>query len=159
MITTDLIRLLDDIELPSPGRWTISGRQPVELRTTGWRRRRRPAFATGELLVDDDPRRSTLSLVVTPLDPELADATLTVNAVLDSADASGTWLLHGTAVRGEATTPITIDVQYRGVYPQQRRSTAWLTIRSTVPSAGGRGRGDELFGHLNADAPDRPFCP
>ena len=150
MITTDLIRLLDDVELLSPGRWTISGRQPVELRTTGWRRRRRPAFATGALLVDDDPRRSTLSLIVTPLDPELADATLTVNAVLDSADASGTWLLHGTAVRGQATTPITIDVQYRGVYPQQRRSTAWLTIAAPFPA-----RGDELFGHLNADAPKR----
>ena len=121
MITRDLIRLLDDVELPSPGRWTISGRQPVELRTTGWRRRRRPAFATGELVVDEDPRRATLSLIVTPLDPELADATLTVNAVLGRADAGGTWLLHGTAVHGEATTPITIDVQYRGVYPQRRR--------------------------------------
>ena len=155
MITTDLIRQLDDVELLAPGRWTISGRQPVELRTTGWRRRRRPAFAIGELLVDDDPRRSALSLVVTPLDPELADAALTVTAVLRSAVASGSWLLDGTAVRGKATTPVIIDVQYRGVYRQQRRSTAWLTIRSTVPSAGGRGRGDELFGHLNADAPQQ----
>ena len=153
MITADLIRLLDNVELLSPGRWTITGRQPVELRTSGWRRRRSPAIATGELLIDDDPWRSTLCVVVTPLDPELADAALTINATLTTADSTGGWLLHGTAVRADEATPVTIDVRYRGVYRHGRRATAWLTVRSTVPALDGRGRGDELFGHLNADAP------
>ena len=153
MITADLIRLVDDVELITPGRWSISGRQPVELRTSGWRRRRRPAIATGELVIDEDPWRSTLCLVVTPLDPELADAALTISAILTTADSTGAWLLHGTSVRADESIPVTIDVRYRGVYRQRSHATAWLTIRSTVPALDGRGRGDELFGHLNADAP------
>ena len=154
MITTDLIRLLDDVELPTPGRWTITGSQPVELCTSRWRRRRRTAIATGELVIDHEPARSTLRLVITPRDPEPADAALTISAVLTRADSSGAWLFHGTAVRGNEAAPVTIDIRYNGVYCQRLHATAWLTVHSTVPSIDGRGRRDVLFGHLNADAPD-----
>ena len=39
MTTNDLIRKIDDVELPTPGWWGIAAQQPVRLRTGGLRRR------------------------------------------------------------------------------------------------------------------------
>ena len=65
MTTTDLIRLLDDVELLCPGRWTIAARQPVVLLGASGLRRHRVAARTlgGALTIAADPLASTLDLI------------------------------------------------------------------------------------------------
>lgn len=150
MLTThDLIRHVDDVELPVPGWWPIPARQPVDLRTTGWRRRMLTATVAGGMTMADRPLESTLDLLVSVSDGTHDD--LVLRADLVTAHLAGTWRLAGT-VTGAVTAPVTVDVRYHGVYRHGGRATAWLAVRARLPRAGRRG-GLVLRGDLHADHP------
>lgn len=146
----DLIRRVDDVELPTPGRWRIGAHHPVALRTSGWRRRTLDTIASGDVTIADDPQDSTLDLhVVAPGDPGAED--LVIHAGLVAASAAGAWRFDGTA-RATVTVPIAVDVRYHGVYRRGDRAAAWLAVRADVPALGDR-RSMTLLGDLTAVHP------
>lgn len=146
MTTDDLIRLLDGIELPTPGNWRIAAGQPVTLQRGGWRRRPAHTDAAGALVVADEPRQSTLGMRVTS---PSGHPDLTISAQLAAASSHGSWRFAG-SVRGTVELPITLDVTYHGVYRHGEEATAWLTVRADLPAIGGQPAA-VLTGELNAD--------
>jgi hypothetical protein len=154
MITTaDLIRRIDDVELPTPGWWAIAAQQPVSLRTTGLRRRTLGGTVSGGVTFAEDPTESTLELLICPGGAESPEHDLAIHANLTSAGADGTWRFTG-SVEGTITVPIAVDVTYHGVYKRADRATAWLTVQAGLPGMGGRPR-LVLAGDVNADHPKR----
>jgi hypothetical protein len=149
--TTNLIRRVDGIELPAAGWWPIAARQPVSLRTIGLRRRTLSGTAAGGVTIGEDPRDSTLDLVVSPHDGSGSQGDLAIHAALAGASADGVWRFTG-SVAAAVTVPIVVDVRYHGVYRRADRATAWLTVRAGLPGIGNRPR-LVLDGDLNADAP------
>jgi len=153
MTTTDLIRRIDDVELPTPGRWGIAARQPVRLRTVGLRRRTMAGTVSGSVTIAEDPNDSTLDLVISPGGAARPEHDLAIYATLISADADGCWRFNG-VVAGTITVPVAVDVTYHGVYKRADRAVAWLTVETALPGLGGRPR-LVLAGDVNADHPGR----
>jgi hypothetical protein len=151
MTTTDLIRHIDGIELPTAGWWRIAP-QRISLRTIGLRRRTLSGTASGGVTLAADPRDSTLDLLVSPRDGGSPESDLAIHATLTSAGADGVWRFSG-SVDATVTAPIAVDVRYRGVYRRAERATAWLTVRAGLPGGAGRPR-LVLEGDVNADFPD-----
>jgi hypothetical protein len=151
MTTTDLIRKVDDVELPTPGRWGIAAQQPVSLRTVGLRRRTIAGTVSGGVTIAEDPADSTLDLLISPSGAGGPERDLAIHATLTSADAHGTWRFDG-LVEGTITVPVAIDVTYHGVYKRADRALAWLTVAADLPGLGGRRR-LVLAGHINAGHP------
>lgn len=148
--TANLIRRVDGVELPAAGWWVIAARQPVSLRTVGLRRRTMSATVSGGVTIGDDPRDSTLDLLVSPWSADSPDD-LAIHATLAQADADGGWRFTG-SVAATVTVPIVVDVRYRGVFRRADRATAWLTVRAGLPALGNRPR-LVLDADLNAEAP------
>jgi len=153
MTTNDLIRRIDDVELPSPGWWGIAARQPVRLRTIGLRRRTIAGTVSGGVTIAEDPRDSTLDLLISPGGPDSPEHDLAVHATLTSATADGCWRFAG-SVEGTVTVPVAVDVTYHGVFKRADRALAWLTVEAALPGLGGRPR-LVLAGDVNADHPGR----
>ncbi len=153
MTTNDLIRRVDDVELPSPGWWGITAQQPVSLRTVGLRRRTPAGTVSGGVTIAEDPTDSTLDLFISPGGDDSPEHDLAIHATLTSARADGCWRFNG-SVAGTITVPIAVDVTYHGVYKRADRALAWLTVEAALPGLGGRPR-LVLAGDLNADHPGR----
>jgi hypothetical protein len=154
MITTDdLIRRVDDVELPAPGRWSIAALQPVSLRTAGWRRRTLAATVSGDVTIAEDVNDSTLELLIRRGGPDGPEHDVAVHATMTSASADGSWRFLG-SVAGTDAIPVAVDVTYHGVYRRADRAVAWLTVEATLPGVGGRPR-LVLAGDVNADHPGR----
>jgi hypothetical protein len=145
----DLIRTVDDVELPTPGWWGIAAQQPVSLRTVGVRRRTLSGTVSGVVTIAEDPRDSTLDLLICPRDGHSPDNDLVIHASLTSASADGVWRFNG-SVEGTVTVPIAVDVRYHGVYRRADRAAAWLTVQAGLPGLSGRPR-LVLNGDVNAD--------
>jgi hypothetical protein len=154
MITTDdLIRRIDGVELPTPGRWSIAADQPVSLRTLGWRRRKHAGTVSGGVTIAEDPNDSTLELLIRPDGAAGAEHDVAVHATMTSANPDGSWRFTG-SVAGAAVVPVAVDVTYHGVYKRAQRAVAWLTVEAALPGVGGRPR-LVLAGDVNADHPGR----
>jgi len=153
MITNELIRRVDDVELPTPGWWGIAARQPVSLRTVGLRRRTITGTVAGGVTIAEDPSDSTLDLLISPGGADSAEHDLTIHASLTSAHADGSWRFAG-SVAGTVTVPVAVDVTYHGVFKRADRALAWLTVEAALPGLGGRPR-RVLTGDVNADHPGR----
>jgi hypothetical protein len=151
MTTNDLIRRIDDVELPTPGHWGIAAHQPVSLRTVGLRRRTIAGTVSGGVTIAEDPSDSTLDLFVSPGGPEGAEHDMAIHATLTSARGDGCWRFHG-VVEGTITVPIAVHVTYHGVFKRADRALAWLTVEAALPGLGGRPR-RVLAGDVNADHP------
>jgi hypothetical protein len=149
MNAADLIRTIDDVEVPTIGRWMIHRHQPVTLRpTTGWRRRVIPAVASGTLVVADDPLESILSLAIETTDGLGID----LLGRLVEAGSLGAWRVDGAVSLGGAIGSFTCDVDYHGVFRHGERATAWLTVRAVLPTGPARrGLAFELEAELNAE--------
>jgi hypothetical protein len=145
----DLIRTIDDVELPTAGWWGIAAQQPVSLRTVGVRRRTLSGTVSGGVTIADDPRDSTLDLLICPRDGQSPDRDMVIHASLTSASADGVWRFNG-SVEGTVTVPIAVDVRYHGVFRRADRAAAWLTVETSLPGLAGRPR-LVLNGDLNAD--------
>jgi hypothetical protein len=152
MTTAELIRTVDDVELPAPGRWDIAAAQPVRLRTVGLRRRTTTGTVSGGVTIAEDPGDSTLDLLISPGGDGGREHELAIHATLTSAGADGIWHFDG-QVAG-TTAPVAIDVTYHGVYRRAERALAWLTVEAALPGLGGRPR-RVLAGDVNADHPGR----
>ncbi len=149
MHANDLIRTIDDVELPTAGWWGIAAQQPVSLRTVGLRRRTLSGTVSGGVTIASEPRDSTLDLLICPRDGRSPDHDLFIHAALTSARADGVWRFNG-SVEGAVTVPIAVDVRYHGVYRLGDRAAAWLTIQAGLPGLAGRPR-LVINGDVNAD--------
>ena len=145
----DLIRSIDNVELPTPGWWGIAAQQPVSLRTVGLRRRTLSGTVSGGVTIADDPCDSTLDLLICPRDGQSPDHDLVIHASLTSAGADGVWRFSG-SVDSAITLPIAVDVRYHGVYRRADRAAAWLTVQAGLPGLAGRPR-LVLDGDVKAD--------
>ena len=153
MITADLIRKVDDVELPVPGRWGIAAQQPVSLRTVGLRRRTIAGTMSGGVSIAEDPADSTLDVFISANGTDGAEQDLAIHATLASADAHGTWRFDG-LLEARVAVPVAVDVTYHGVYRRADRALAWLTLAATLPGLGRRPK-LVLAAHVNADHPGR----
>jgi hypothetical protein len=153
MTNHDLIRRIDDVELPTPGWWGIAAQQPVSLRTVGLRRRTIAGTVSGGVTIAEDPSDSTLDLFISPGGAGSPEHDLAIHATLTSARADGSWRFAGT-VEGTVTVPVAVDVTYHGVFKRADRAMAWLTVEAALPGLGGRPR-LVLAGDVNADDPGR----
>ncbi len=153
MTTNELIRRVDDVELPAAGWWGIAAQQPVSLRTVGLRRRTIPGTVSGGVTIAEDPIDSTLDLLISPGGADSTEHDLAIHATLTSAGADGTWRFAGT-VEGTVSVPVAVDVTYHGVFKRADRALAWLTVEAALPGLGGRRR-LVLAGDINADHPGR----
>ena len=152
MTTNDLIRRIDDVELPTPGWWGIAAQQPVRLRSGGLRRRTIAGTVSGGVTIAEDPIDSTLDLVISS-GADRRERDLAIHATLTSAEADGCWRFAG-SVDGTVTVPVAVDVTYHGVFKRAERAVAWLTVEAALPGLGGRPR-LVLAGDVNADHPGR----
>ena len=65
MTTTDLIRKIDDVELPTPGRWGIAASSRCDCAPSACAGGRSPARCRW-VTIAEDPSDSTLDLFISP---------------------------------------------------------------------------------------------
>ena len=86
----------------------------------------------GELVIDEDPARSTLALTVTAPDGRAEVGDVRISAALTYADAAGEWYFTGSA-RSPRPAPVALHVRYLGVYRRAHRAMASLRISAELP--------------------------
>ena len=147
----DLIRTLEGTEVPAPGRWQVGAGQPVRLTFGGLRRRTTEGrIVAGTLDVTDGIVGSALEITVAVDDGDRrADAgvptrdppgTLTFTLAVTGFSASGSWRAVGATTGGEeaASSPVDVEIEYRGVYRHARHTSLWLTVDGDADGSGGR---------------------
>ena len=145
MTTNDLIRRIDDVELPTPGRWGIAAQQPVSLRTVGLRRRTIAGTVSGGVTIAEDPSDSTLDLFVSPGGADGAEHDMAIHATLTSARGDGCWRFHGVggghdhrAHRRRRHVPRRLQAGRSGAGLAHRRGRPPRPRRAAPAGAGGR---------------------
>ena len=154
----DLIRTIDGAEVPAAGRWHVGSGQPVRLTTRGVRHRSTNGrIVTGTLDVTDGIVGSSLQISVTTdaaggssdagvptrdPPPGALRFTLTVTEITPS----GRWRAVGTSTSEAGFAPVTVDIEYRGVYRHARHTSLWLTVDAGLDRAADRSRLRRLVG-------------
>jgi hypothetical protein len=162
MQASTLIRIVDRVETPAVGLWTIAPNQAVAGTRRHLGRHIAGAGRTldGSLLVADHNSGSAMELTIAVDDLPFPDAsTLHYEATGLVPTREGIWLLNGELTAGAVTRPLRALVRYHGVYRHGDRAAAWLTLHACIDLASfaGRrmfsGRYINLTADLNADAP------
>jgi hypothetical protein len=162
MHASSLIRTIDDVETPAPGRWTIAANQVVAGTRRDLGRRLAGAGRTieGSLLIAHGRSGSSLDLTVAVEELPFPVATrLHYRATALLPTPEGIWLLNGDLTAGAVTRAQRALVRYQGVYRHGDRAAAWLTLHARIDLAeftGRRvftGRYLDISADLNADSP------
>jgi hypothetical protein len=130
----DLIRMIDGIEVPALGRWTIaSGYSIIRRDPGGWGRRRRSDRITGGLLVIGvDLPTCRLELAGGAVDDNGATGSWQIDGELVEADRYGVWRFTGSCQQDTGIGAADIVARYHGVYRHGGRATAWLGLAATI---------------------------
>ena len=152
MNTSSLIRTIDAIETPAPGRWALGPAPSIGVGAAGQRAGRRARDITGHLVVHERPGIVRLDL---ELHAELS-ATDTVpvhlSAMVVDASAGGRWTFAGHITVDSVTSPVQFDADYHGVFRRLDGGWTWLTFTAVVP--GPDRHGLRLLADVAFAAPD-----
>jgi hypothetical protein len=162
MHASPLIRVIDGVETPAPGQWTIAANQPVvgSRRSLGRRVTGMGRTIDGVVRIDESHLGSAMELSIAVEDlpfPVASTLQYRANALIPTAE--GMWLLNGDLTAGAITRPLRAIARYHGVFRHGGRAAAWLTFhrRVDLSSFGARrilsGRYLDLITDLNADSP------
>jgi hypothetical protein len=162
MHASPLIRVVDDVETPAPGRWTIAANQAVagSRRHLGRRVSGIGRTIGGALRIDDNHLGSTMEVAIAVEDlPFPVASTLHYRATALIPTPEGIWLLNGDLTAGKITRPLRSIARYHGVFRNGGRAAAWVTLHARIDLshfAARRtfaGRHLDLIADLNADSP------
>ena len=133
------VRVVESVELPAVGRWTIPPHRTGNLasRTDG---RVAGVFTVGA-------SQTALRLCV-----DNVFGTTTIDSRLESADDAGHWTFRGTASLDGSEVPVELAVTYHGLFRRNGGTSAWLTIELPTPRL--NRHHDALVVEIGARGPD-----
>jgi hypothetical protein len=155
-VAATLIRTVDGVEWPAPGRWDIRPGWSLDVRPVRLlaRRRDRVAIRDGTLDIAEPGSGSTLQLAVGAA-PAVGLTAVDVNVTITTADRLGRWQLAGTAAAGDDRLGVTGEVRYHGTFRAGSRASVWLGLDVVLHDRRRtHARRVALAGQLTALAPD-----
>jgi hypothetical protein len=140
--TRTLVRRVDGVEHPAPGRWNVtSSHATVEFtsprllrRAEGWRGR-----ATGAtIVVGENPDEITVALQVDgPVLRAITGSTGSPTKARRDADVATVqshhhWPVHGSMSLGGSVVPVEAQLAYRGVWRRGDGAYGWFELFGTI---------------------------
>ncbi len=133
MNTTSLIRTIDAIETPAPGRWALGPAPSVGVARAGHRAGRPARDITGHLVVHERPGIVRLDLELRAEGRSAAAVPVHLSAMVVDAAATGRWTFAGHVTVDGVTSPVRFDAHYHGVFRHLDGGWTWLTFAADVP--------------------------
>jgi hypothetical protein len=155
---TTLIRTVDGVEWPAPGRWDIRPGWSLDVRRTRLLSRRSDSvdIRDGALVVAEAGSGSTLHLALGRASA-LGVARIDLGSTIVAADRFGCWQVAGSALVGDELLRVDGAVRYHGTFRAGWRANVWLDLAVVLHDPRRHtGPRFDLSGQITALAPGAP---
>jgi hypothetical protein len=137
-VSAGFVRYVDDIEVPSPGSWSVLRTSHVAIADSRPDHPVPTRIIDGSLAVAEHPEQSTIVLHLHGREP----MTFVGGPTKVNADRRGMsrWSIAGTLQCGGLAEPMTLALSYHGVFRSRGHARAWFSGSGAVEASPRRNR-------------------